>query len=225
MRRNPSHEAVGFQTRRPFSFFGPVRPAPTASAAPPRPSTPTTNHQPPTTTAPTRRPAMTTGFAPTVPTVGRINPMPRRHDPNLDLHPKDDSAMNTTLIDPPLAPSDAHDDESFDGRLDLLAPDEPRPPTRRPVARCADGNGTLTGLFFSDHVADIGRAKAICGLCPLQAECLAGALEREEPWGVWGGELISGGRIVHNKRPCGRPPKNPRPEIVYDEMGPVGVVA
>jgi len=96
---------------------------------------------------------------------------------------------------------------------------------RRAVARCADGNGTLTGLFFSDHVADIARAKAMCGLCAIREACLAGALEREEPWGVWGGELLAGGRIVLNKRPCGRPPKRPRPEVVYDEMGPVGVVA
>jgi WhiB family redox-sensing transcriptional regulator len=121
-----------------------------------------------------------------------------------------------------------------------LAPDSPRPPgrdspvdevvdeslaARTPVARCADGNGTLTALFFSDHVVDIARAKAMCALCPLRFECLQGALEREEPWGVWGGELLSGGRIVANKRPCGRPPKHPRPEVVYDEMGPVGVVA
>ena len=128
-----------------------------------------------------------------------------------------------------------------------LAPDSPRPPgrepgassrleiddeaideslaARAPVARCADGNGTLTALFFSDHVADIARAKAMCGLCPLRVECLAGALDREEPWGVWGGELLSGGRIIANKRPCGRPPKHPRPEVVYDELGPVGVPA
>lgn len=133
-----------------------------------------------------------------------------------------------------------------------LAPDERRPPgrapdglrdaadlldsepesdvdesleARAPVARCADGNGTMTGLFFSDHVADIARAKAMCALCPLRLECLADALEREEPWGVWGGELISGGRIVANKRPCGRPPKHPRPEVVYDEMGPVAISA
>jgi len=99
------------------------------------------------------------------------------------------------------------------------------PAARRPVARCADGNGTLNALFFSDHVADIARAKAICGLCPLQTECLADALEREEPWGVWGGELISGGRVIANKRACGRPPKRPRPEVVYDEMGPVEPVA
>jgi WhiB family redox-sensing transcriptional regulator len=83
----------------------------------------------------------------------------------------------------------------------------------------------MTGLFFSDHVVDIARAKAMCELCPLKQSCLAGAIEREEPWGVWGGELLSGGRIIANKRPCGRPPKRPRPEVVYDEMGPVGVVA
>ncbi len=100
-----------------------------------------------------------------------------------------------------------------------LAPDIP--PARTPVARCADGHGTLSALFFSDHVIDIARAKAMCGLCPMQAECLAGALEREEPWGVWGGELLSGGRIIANKRPCGRPPKHPRPEMVIDELGPV----
>ena len=93
------------------------------------------------------------------------------------------------------------------------------------VARCADGNGTLTPLFFSDHVLDIARAKAMCALCPLQDQCLADALEREEPWGVWGAQLLSGGRIIADKRPCGRPPKVPRPEVVYDEMGPVGVVA
>ena len=111
--------------------------------------------------------------------------------------------------------------------LEPREPDSPRPPgeepVRRPVARCADGHGTLSALFFSDNVIDIARAKAMCGLCPLQADCLAGALEREEPWGVWGGELLSGGRIIANKRPCGRPPKHPRPEMVIDELGPVGV--
>ncbi len=130
-------------------------------------------------------------------------------------------------------------------RPDLLQPDgrpdspdhPPDGPDRRPdseidvstgrtrAARCADGNGTMTGLFFSDHVADIARAKAMCGLCPLQESCLGDALEREEPWGVWGGELLSGGRVIANKRPCGRPPKHPRPDVVYDEMGPVGVPA
>jgi len=111
----------------------------------------------------------------------------------------------------------------------LLQPDSPRPPgeseVRAPAARCADGNGTMTGLFFSDNVIDIARAKAMCGLCPLEALCLAEAIDRQEPWGVWGGQLLSGGRIVANKRACGRPPKHPRPEVIIDELGPVGVVA
>ena len=94
-----------------------------------------------------------------------------------------------------------------------------------PVARCADGNGTLTPLFFSDHVLDIARAKAICAKCALAESCLADAIDREEPWGVWGGELLSMGRIVANKRPGGRPPKRPRPPLVVDELGVVEVEA
>jgi WhiB family redox-sensing transcriptional regulator len=119
--------------------------------------------------------------------------------------------------------------------LDELDPNRQRPPdlpgddvadeslaARAPIARCADGNGTMVGLFFSDHVVDIARAKAMCALCPVAQQCLTDALEREEPWGVWGGQSISGGRIIAAKRPCGRPPKVPRPEVIYDEMGPVG---
>jgi hypothetical protein len=90
-----------------------------------------------------------------------------------------------------------------------------------PVARCADGNGTLTPLFFSDHVLDIARAKAICAKCALRTSCLDDAIEREEPWGVWGGELLSMGRIVANKRPGGRPPKRPRPPVIVNELGVV----
>lgn len=89
----------------------------------------------------------------------------------------------------------------------------------QPIARCADGNGTLTPLFFSDHVLDIARAKAICARCGLREQCLADALEREEPWGVWGGQLLSGGRIVAHKRPGGRPPKRPRPPVIVNEFG------
>ena len=92
------------------------------------------------------------------------------------------------------------------------------------VARCADGNGTLTPLFFSDHVLDIARAKAICSRCALREQCLREALDREEPWGVWGGELLTMGRIVAHKRPGGRPPKRPRPPVVVDELGIVELV-
>ena len=79
-------------------------------------------------------------------------------------------------------------------------------------ARCNDGAGTLTALFFSDELQDIAAAKGICALCPAMADCLEGAIERREPWGVWGGQLFLNGRILMSKRRRGRPPKNPRPE-------------
>ena len=71
--------------------------------------------------------------------------------------------------------------------------------------RCNDGNGTLSYLFFSEEFVDMARAKAICARCTSKDECLAGALARSEPWGVWGGELIEEGRIRTTKRPRGRP--------------------
>ena len=91
-------------------------------------------------------------------------------------------------------------------------------PVFRAKARCADGSGTLTHLFFSEDLIDIARAKAICSKCSVADACLAGALERLEPWGVWGGQLLQNGHIVTNKRRRGRPPKTPRPELVVDEV-------
>lgn len=79
-------------------------------------------------------------------------------------------------------------------------------------ARCNDGAGTMTGLFFSEELQDIAQAKAICTKCPVMTECLEGALRRREPWGVWGGQLFLNGRILANKRRRGRPPKVARPE-------------
>ena len=93
--------------------------------------------------------------------------------------------------------------------------------TRAPAARCADGHGTLSALFFSDDVVDIARAKAVCARCDLATTCLSGAIERCEPWGVWGGQLVEQGRIVVHKRPKGRPPKRPRPVVLVDELRPI----
>ena len=50
-------------------------------------------------------------------------------------------------------------------------------------------------------------AKALCQDCRIRAACLEGALERREPWGVWGGELLLRGAVVPRKRPRGRPRK------------------
>jgi len=64
-------------------------------------------------------------------------------------------------------------------------------------------------LWFAESPADVEFAKALCGACPLRNQCLASALDREEPWGVWGGELLVRGRVVARKRPRGRPRRNP----------------
>ena len=62
-------------------------------------------------------------------------------------------------------------------------------------------------LFFAESPADVETAKALCVSCPLRARCLSEALERREPWGVWGGELVVLGVVVPRKRPRGRPRK------------------
>jgi WhiB family redox-sensing transcriptional regulator len=62
-------------------------------------------------------------------------------------------------------------------------------------------------LFFAESPADVELAKALCRTCPVMAECLAGAIDRHEPWGVWGGQLLVQGAVVARKRPRGRPRK------------------
>lgn len=62
-------------------------------------------------------------------------------------------------------------------------------------------------LWFAESPADVERAKALCVPCPLREACLAGALARREPWGVWGGQLVVMGVVVPRKRPRGRPRK------------------
>lgn len=63
-------------------------------------------------------------------------------------------------------------------------------------------------LWFAERPDDVALAQELCGDCALRAACLAGALERREPWGVWGGELFEHGRVVARKRRPGRPRKD-----------------
>ena len=63
-------------------------------------------------------------------------------------------------------------------------------------------------LWFAESPADVEHAKALCVECPVRALCLDGALQRREPWGVWGGELFLQGVVIPRKRPRGRPRKS-----------------
>ncbi|THV24464.1 WhiB family transcriptional regulator [Glycomyces paridis] len=63
-------------------------------------------------------------------------------------------------------------------------------------------------LWFSEQPTELEFAKSLCGDCPVRLECLTGALDRHEPWGVWGGEIFEKGNVVARKRPRGRPRKD-----------------
>ena len=74
------------------------------------------------------------------------------------------------------------------------------PPSLRPVsAAAADLRGAACAtadpdLFFGDvgeRLAGLQarerEAAAVCARCPVRAACYAGALQRGEKWGIWGG--------------------------------------
>lgn len=87
----------------------------------------------------------------------------------------------------------------------LLA-DALRLPTTPPDATLACAREP--DLWFAESPADVEMAKSLCEGCPIQRACLDGALERGEPWGVWGGQLVLAGEVVARKRPRGRPRKH-----------------
>ena len=88
----------------------------------------------------------------------------------------------------------------------------------RDEARCSDGSASLTALFFSEQLDDMARAKAFCRGCVVREECLDAAIDRREPWGVWGGEIIVNGKVIAQKRKRGRPPKVRPAEILEWEI-------
>jgi WhiB family redox-sensing transcriptional regulator len=73
-------------------------------------------------------------------------------------------------------------------------------------------------LFFAEAPEDVETAKALCRGCRARLGCLEGALDRREPWGVWGGELLLRGTIVPRKRPRGRPRKEDAAIAKADEQ-------
>ncbi len=66
---------------------------------------------------------------------------------------------------------------------------------------------TRPELFFAERPDVLARAQELCRGCPIADLCLAGALERREPHGVWGGRIFVDGQVVAVKRGRGRPRK------------------
>ena len=107
------------------------------------------------------------------------------------------------------------------GEADAAGCEASRPPAawQEPDVRQVSGTATALPvgldlpcaedpeLFFAASPEDVETAKAMCRGCRARPACLTGALERREPWGVWGGELLMRGAIVPRKRPRGRPRK------------------
>lgn len=77
----------------------------------------------------------------------------------------------------------------------LAALSDSRPLPEMVVATVAAGRPACTApgidpdLFFpdADDTYGIAWAKRVCAACPFRAECLQGAMDRAEAWGVWGG--------------------------------------
>lgn len=86
----------------------------------------------------------------------------------------------------------------------LRAAQATRPGAQRSVLPCRNGDADM---WFAESPTELEQAKALCAQCPVRAACLAGALDRGEPWGVWGGEIFERGRVIPRKRPRGRPRK------------------
>ena len=105
-----------------------------------------------------------------------------------------------------------------------LEPDEAVIQTVGP--RCADGNGTLTPLFFSDDLVDIARAKAMCTKCPLSAPTACVTPSTARSHGASG--AASSCSTGASSRPSGRAGVHPSAHVrrwSIDELGPVVEVA
>jgi WhiB family redox-sensing transcriptional regulator len=73
-------------------------------------------------------------------------------------------------------------------------------------------------LWFANLPEHLEYAKALCSGCPVHQRCLAGALERKEPHGVWGGHIVVDGEVTSHKRTRGRPRKDRSRHIDYQNL-------
>jgi WhiB family redox-sensing transcriptional regulator len=64
---------------------------------------------------------------------------------------------------------------------------------------------TTVDLWFAETPREQQQAKQLCSGCRIRRQCLAGALRRREPCGIWGGEIFYQGTIVADQPIRGRP--------------------
>jgi WhiB family redox-sensing transcriptional regulator len=94
-----------------------------------------------------------------------------------------------------------------------IAPSHPTPATRKahlsnaalstePRLPC---QASSLDLWFAETPHELDQAKQLCAGCPIRVSCLAGALHRREPCGVWGGEVLHRGTIVAHQPTRRRP--------------------
>lgn len=79
--------------------------------------------------------------------------------------------------------------------------------TGAPCSGIVDVFFPSASLKTDERNALVGRAKALCASCEFVDVCLAGAIERQEVEGVWGGHLFRDGQIVAGYIGPGRPRK------------------
>ncbi|MFE9323290.1 MULTISPECIES: WhiB family transcriptional regulator [Nocardia] len=84
----------------------------------------------------------------------------------------------------------------------VARPTRPREVTKVLPCRAGDPD-----LWFAESPVQLEQAKALCASCPIRKGCLTAAMDRREPWGVWGGEIFDQGVVIARKRPRGRPRK------------------
>ncbi|MCI2240023.1 WhiB family transcriptional regulator [Paenibacillus sp. TRM 82003] len=113
--------------------------------------------------------------------------------------------MQAATSSPALAVPQARDGRS------PRTPSPTRAPTQAHGAPATPCRTAPADLFFAEDHELVLAAKALCSSCPLRAACLAGALARREPAGVWGGQLFVGGVAVAYRRGRGRPRKDAPP--------------
>lgn len=85
------------------------------------------------------------------------------------------------------------------------------PEAWRDRAACLDAEAEV---FFPLSGGSTVVARAFCDRCPVRAECLEYAVDRAEPFGIWGGMSELDRRRLAHPRGLGRRPRS--------KAGPLG---